>query len=205
MCSNTLPRPLRSLAELQHVVVVLILPTIQQYGRSFFRSEHNHSKKEEIFAEMQALGWSWCLRLNEQGMDPAMFKGTLAILLSRAVCSGRRLCGQDKDNDIMSPLAQQRNGFRVQPLPPHETSGGDNGALDALQDTTLTLPPDQAAFRHDLLAWIRTHTPRVRRIIYDLMLGERTTDVASKFGATPGRIDQMRRELCADWQRFCDN
>jgi hypothetical protein len=42
-------------------------------------------------------------------------------------------------------------------------------------------------------------------LIRQLMVGERTKDVADRHGTTPSRISQMRRELCLDWQRFCDN
>jgi hypothetical protein len=42
-------------------------------------------------------------------------------------------------------------------------------------------------------------------VIDELMLGERTLDVSQRFGLCPGRISQLRREFCEDWERFCDN
>jgi len=39
-------------------------------------------------------------------------------------------------------------------------------------------------------------------VIADLMLGERTLDVADKFGMSAGRVSQLRREFMADWRRF---
>jgi hypothetical protein len=35
------------------------------------------------------------------------------------------------------------------------------------------------------------------------MRGERTRDVAKKYGTTPGRISQLRRDFHQDWTRFC--
>ena len=35
------------------------------------------------------------------------------------------------------------------------------------------------------------------------MVGGRTLDLARKYGVTPPRISQMRREFKADWARFC--
>jgi hypothetical protein len=35
------------------------------------------------------------------------------------------------------------------------------------------------------------------------MLGERTLDVAGKYGLSPGRVSQLRRELHDDWEFFC--
>jgi hypothetical protein len=35
------------------------------------------------------------------------------------------------------------------------------------------------------------------------MVGEQTLDVADKYGVSPGRISQKRREFCQDWRSFC--
>ncbi len=125
------------------------------------------------------------------------------MFAARAVKAGRRLCGKGKAQDAMSPLAQQRHSFLVQRLPRYDTCSQDNPAIDALQDNTVTPPPEQAAFRIDFPAWVRRHSQRKRRIIRHLMVGERTKDVAQRQRTTPGRISQVRRELCEDWQRFC--
>jgi len=34
------------------------------------------------------------------------------------------------------------------------------------------------------------------------MLGERTRDVANRYGLSPSRISQLRREFHQDWVRF---
>ncbi len=36
----------------------------------------------------------------------------------------------------------------------------------------------------------------------DLMAGERTLDVANRFGLSAGRVSQKRREFHDDWRRF---
>ena len=43
-----------------------------------------------------------------------------------------------------------------------------------------------------------------RLVLDDLMLGERTLDVAGKYGLSPGRVSQLRREFLLDWRRYCD-
>jgi hypothetical protein len=58
-------------------------------------------------------------------------------------------------------------------------------------------------FRIDFPAWRASRTERDRRILDDLMLGERTLDVAAKYGLSPGRVSQLRREPHDDWERFC--
>jgi hypothetical protein len=44
--------------------------------------------------------------------------------------------------------------------------------------------------------------PRDRQVAEALVVGESTTDVAGHFGVTPGRIAQLRRELCESWSAF---
>jgi hypothetical protein len=53
---------------------------------------------------------------------------------------------------------------------------------------------------HSLL---KTRSERDPRLAEDLMAGERTQDVSSKFGLSPARVSQLRRDFHDDWQRFC--
>ena len=36
-----------------------------------------------------------------------------------------------------------------------------------------------------------------------MMAGQRTLDLSRKYGISPGRVSQVRREFHDDWQRFC--
>jgi hypothetical protein len=177
-----------------------ILPRVEQHARIYFR-HLGADRLEEAVAEMTALAWKWHLNLAARGKDVTQFPTVLAAYAARAVRSGRRLCGQAKAKDVMSPAAQQRHGFAVGKLPDVGTLSS-NPLEEALVDNTRTPPDEQVAFRLDFPAWLRTHTDRTRRIVGDLMAGERTLDVARKHGLTPGRVSQMRRELLADWQNF---
>ena len=42
-----------------------------------------------------------------------------------------------------------------------------------------------------------------RQVIDDLMACENTGDVARKFGLSPGRVSQLRRQFEGDWAVFC--
>jgi hypothetical protein len=61
---------------------------------------------------------------------------------------------------------------------------------------------DQVAFRIDFPVWRRTRCERDRRVIDALMAGGRTKDVSQKFGLSPGRVSQLRRDFLEDWRRF---
>jgi hypothetical protein len=137
-----------------------------------------------------------------------------ACLLARAVKSGRRLCGQEKARDVLSRTAQQRHRFTVASLPcslaaSHERlysvprgQRQQDALEELLQDDGRTPIPDQVAFRIDFRSWSQTLTERDRRLVQELMLGERTRDVARRFAVSPGRISQKRRQFHDDWHRF---
>jgi hypothetical protein len=108
----------------------------------------------------------------------------------------------DRAKDVLSPVAQQRQGFAVGKLPDY--SALDGSPLDeALHDNTKSPPDQQAMFRLDFPAWRASRTERDRRVLDDLMVGERTLDVAARHGLSPGRVSQLRREFHDDWEFFC--
>jgi len=102
----------------------------------------------------------------------------------------------------MSPVAQQRHCFAVGKLPDRSTLS-EGPLQDALIDNTRTPPGEQVCFRLDFPAWLRAHTERDHRLIDHLMVGERALDVSRKFGLSPSRVSQKRREFHDDWTRFC--
>jgi hypothetical protein len=179
-----------------------ILPRIERHGRVYFRGINCAHRQEEAVAEMVALCWDWYVRLARRGKDAGAFTSALATYAARAVGAGRRLCGQESAKDALSPAAQRRHAFAVQALPASDGGDGDDLALDALRDNTVTAPPDQAAFRLDFPAWRATYGVRDRGIINDLMAGERAGAVARKYGVTPGRVSQKRRQFRRDWHDF---
>src|SRR5262249_20555030 len=163
--------------------------------------------------EMLALAWRWFLRLIEQGKDPLEFPAAIADFAARAVKAGRRLCGKHKGKDILNPLAQQRHDFVVEPLLSTRRSHESRYSVplgqraqdvleERLKDNSITPPPDAAAFKIDFTCWLQTRTDRDRGIIGDMILDERTLDLAKKFGLSVGRISQLRREYMQDWRHF---
>jgi len=146
---------------------------------------------------------SWYRRLRQRGKDVARFVSTLASYAARAVKSGRRLCGQEKANDVLSPRAQRRYGFQVEGLP-EDHNRLREPLLDALHDNTQTPVPDQVVFRVDFPEWRNSRSKRDRRLMDELLVGERTQDVSRKFGLSAGRVSQLRREFHQDWLAFCD-
>jgi hypothetical protein len=180
-----------------------ILPRIELHAQVYFRHLKCPGKKEDAVAEVVAVTWKWYLRAMAKGKDVDAFVSALATYAARHVRGGRRLCGKERRNDVFSPLCQQRRGFAVGKLADISTESG-NPLDEALSDNTRSPVPEQVAFRLDFPAWLARRSDRDRRLALDLMAGERTLDVAGRHGLSPGRVSQLRRDLLADWQRFCE-
>jgi DNA-directed RNA polymerase specialized sigma24 family protein len=186
-----------------HAAFLAILPRIETHARICFRHLGCPQSRDDAVAETVALAWQSYLRLVERGKDPADFASTFADYAARAVRRGRRVCGQEAGQEVLSPTAQARHDFMVRRLPAGPSTLEGSPLEEALLDNAITPPPDAAAFRIDFPAWLATWPERDRRLIETLGLGERTLVLADRFGLTPGRISQKRREYHGDWERFC--
>lgn len=190
-----------------------LLPRIETHGRIYFRGRRGE-EKAELMQEMRALAWKWFVRETQNGKDPATFMFNFTRFLVLAVNAGRGVVKMQKSKDVMSPRCQREKGFKVESLPASTATAHENlyatvrgqhehdAFEERLRDNTQTPVPEQAAFRIDWPAWMRTHSDRNRRIIHDLMAGEATFDVSRKHGICPARVSQMRREFHDSWERF---
>src|SRR5262249_48069295 len=194
---------------------VAILPRIELHAKIYFRDVKCPHRKEDFVQETRALAWKYFFRAIQRGKDPLTFVSLIATFAARHARSGRRLCGQERSKDTMSPLAQRRHGFTVKSLPvtttqPHEqfyANPHGQRRINAVEErpryNPLTSVPEKACFRLDSPAWMNTLSDRDRRVVEDLMQDERTLDVANKYGISPSRVSQLRRELMKRWRRFC--
>jgi hypothetical protein len=171
-------------------------------ARRHFRHIRCPDTRLDRLAEAAAIAWAWYLRLVRRGRDPADFPVTFSLLVARSVASGRRLCGQERARDVMSPATQRRRNFVVAPLPAGTAMVG-NVFDEALIDNTRTPVPDQVHFRIDFTRWRGTLGRRRRALTDAMAAGHRTTDLAGMFQISLGRVSQVRRELCASWRAFC--
>jgi hypothetical protein len=212
MSTSTAVFPL-SLDQL-HTRFLTLVPRIELHARIAFRDVKCACQKADCIAETVALCWRWFQRLAEKGKDATEFVSALAGYATRAVRSGRRLCGQLRTNDVLSELAQRRHGFSVQPLPCSTTpsrevrsgtthsQGHFNAYEERLRDNTVTPPPDAAAFRIDFPQFLHRLTDRDRRLAEFLSLGHQARKAADRFGLSPGRVTQLRQRWCREWRAF---
>jgi hypothetical protein len=188
------------LAEL-HARFLALLPRIELHGEVYFRHVRCPHRRADCVAEMVALCWKWYVRATEQGKDVSRFVSVLATFAARHVRSGRRLCGQERGKDALSPLAQARHNFVAVKLPDYATLSG-SPLFEALADNTRSPVDEQAAFRIDFPEWLSTLGARNRDIAEDMALGHRTQELSRKYGVCEARVSQLRREFYLDWHRF---
>ena len=179
-----------------------VLPRIVLHARISFRHLRCTHARDEAVAEVVALAWKWFARLDRRGKQPEKFVSAIAAYAARAVKSGRRLCGQERAKDVLSPLAQRRHAFAATTIHRGDVHPSDPLG-DALQDNTRTPVPEQVSFRLDFPAWLATRTERDRALIGDLMAGERATDLSARHEVSQGRISQLRHAYHDDWTAFC--
>jgi hypothetical protein len=197
-----------------HARFLSILPRIQTHAEIHFRHLRCPGRREDAIAEVVALAWKWFLRLTQQEKDVGEFVSAVADFAVRHVRSGRKLCGQQRSKDAMSPVAQRRHGFRVEPLTQPTRQGHDGLFSDPhgqdtrdafeerLRDNTVTPPEEQAAFRIDYPVWLSQLGGRNRRIALDMALDHSTRELAARHRLSQGRISQLRREFHLDWRWF---
>lgn len=183
-------------------IFLALLPRIQRQAALAFRHIRCPQRREDAVAETIALAWKWCLSLVKRAKDVRGFPASLAYMAVRAVSSGRRLCGQEAAKDPLSRRAQKQHGLHLRRLNSMEA---DSLVGESLRHNRHTPVPEQAAFRCDFPRWRRSQSPRNGRIMDDLILGHRTSDVARKFGLSSARISQLRRAFRTDWEAFCGN
>ena len=100
----------------------------------------------------------------------------------------------------MSRYAQIGHGFKVVPLQNHDPDD-DTWVNDVVESRNVSVL-DQIAIRMDFRSWLESLGRRTRRIAMDLARGFSTSEVASKYRVSAGRISQIRRELRNGWYEF---
>jgi hypothetical protein len=197
----TIPFSSAALAHLHASFLAIVLPRVLSHGRVCFGGLKCPHRREDAIQDMIGLAWRWHLRLAENGKDATCFPTALASYAARAVRSGSRVAGQERANDVLSPVAQRRHHFFVGTLPDFETRT-EHPRCEALLDNTKSPPDEIVCFKLDFLAWLASLAERDRSIVEDLMMGERACDVANKYKVSPARISQKRREYQQDWRNF---
>jgi hypothetical protein len=109
----------------------------------------------------------------------------------RHTCAGRSITrkpnAEKKFGDVYEQMARHNTGLDLRAYIGRETP-----------------VPEAVCFRVDFPAFFTTLTGRQRDMAMDLISGAATSEVAAKFGVTPGAISQFRTRFHLLWRRFND-
>ncbi len=177
-----------------------MLPTIERYAGAAFR-EFDRETKEDLVEECVANCFCAYSRLVERGKEHVAFPTKLANFAVRQIKDGRRVGKKQNVRDVYDIHARVKDGYQLKHIgSPHEQNGGWR---EQLIENGRTSPADLATFKLDFFeGWLPSLSRRDRRMAEDLGNGERTGDVARKYGVSAGRVSQLRRELQESWEGF---
>jgi hypothetical protein len=182
-----------------HPSFLAMLPAIRRSVRTSFRHLHGDHHDEAV-QEAVANACVAFARLVERGCPDRAFPSALACFAVAQVRQGRLIGTSLNVRDVSSPYAQRRNRCTVERL---DRFDGKQGRWEeAVVEDTRTAVSEQAWFRIDFPEWLSRLSPRDRRVAEALSIGHSTGDVARRFGVSPGRVAQLRRELHDSWRQF---
>ena len=182
-----------------HAGFLAMLPAIETHARIAFR-DLDPEAREEAIQEVVANACRAYVRLVELGKLDIAYPSVLARYGVAQVRDGRKVGGKLNIHDVLSPYCQQRKGVLVERLDKYDHE--EDCWQEILVEDRTAGPADLAASRIDFSAWLKFLPGRMRRIANCLATGETTTTTAGKFKVSPGRISQIRKELCRAWHRF---
>jgi DNA-binding NarL/FixJ family response regulator len=172
-----------------------ILPAIQNNAQILFRRLPAEQRREAIQEAIAAAAVSYQV-LAAKGKVHVAHPSTLAIHAVHHVRSGRHVGGsQEAARDVMSSVVRRRHGIKLAFVQ-------CDGLQNMLTASGRTGVPDLAAFRVDFDQWFSSFPRRDQKIITSLASGECTKAVAQRFGISPARVSQRRRQYERRWLVF---
>jgi hypothetical protein len=190
-----------------------LIPIVERQVRFAFR-DRSAADREEAAAEAVAAAYASYVRLSARGKDPVRdFPCALAAYAVLHVKAGRLMGSKNGTTDALSPLAQRKRGFRVEPL--HMSGGIARDYLhsttdrrrhdefeEQLRDNTRSAVPDQVAFRIGFPEFLAGLGRRDRTLARFLARGNSAQIAADRFGLSEGRVSQLRWAWRNAWCQF---
>ena len=174
-----------------------LLPQIRTQLRYAFRGLRSEAR-EDAEAEAIAAAMVAYQRLAERGKADLAYPVPLARYAVAHYRAGRRVGCRWSTTDVLSLSAKKRRGLQLHRFATRPQA--ERVCFEALVETKRASPADVAGWRLDMAHWLRSLAPRDRAIAVQLAVGERTRDIARRFGLSAGRISQCRRALFHSWR-----
>jgi hypothetical protein len=182
-----------------HETFLALVPSIVRHASHAFR-RHPAKHREDAVQEVVANCLVAFVRLHELGKGDLVYPSVLARYAVKQYRAGRRVGTKTNTRDITSPAARRKHRHIVERLDHLKEDG--SGWKECLVEDRSAGPAATAMARIDYADWLRTLTPRNRRVANTLAEGESTSEASKRFGISAGRISQIRRELFDNWRAF---
>jgi hypothetical protein len=176
-----------------------MLPKITQYAKHAFRHLPPDARAEAV-ADVVANAMLAFVRLFDRGKIDLAYPTVLARFGIAQHRCGRRVGTKLNVRDATSPYCRAMKRIIVGRLDHFDDE--EQAWKEILVPDDHASPAELAASRIDFPEWLRTLSPRDKKLAMKLAAGESTGKVARIFRITAGRVSQLRRELRDAWLRF---
>ena len=182
-----------------HEVFSKMAPAIAAHAKIAFRHLGPEARAEAV----QNALCSACAaiaRLAELNKLDLCYPTVLAKFAVSQTRDGRMLGRPLNCKDISSRYCRRLKGVILERLDHYDRE--QDAWEEVLVEDRHCGPFDIVRTKLDFAAWLRSLPIKLRRIAKTLASGQRTGDVARRFGLSDGRISQIRSELLASWRLF---
>jgi DNA-binding NarL/FixJ family response regulator len=188
-----------STASDEHSSFLAVMPRVSYLARRRF-AYLPREQREDAVAEAIAAGFQAYLSMKRRGRLKLISTVGFARNAVRHVAAGRRVGSSQAGRDVMSDLGRRRHGLGVQSLDAQSADSTDGcGWLHEAVAAHQTPVPEQVAIRVDGGHWLASLQSRDRQMIEALAAGEMAVKVAKRFGISPARLSQLRKEWADSW------
>jgi hypothetical protein len=181
-----------------HTDYLAMLPAIRNRACFAFR-ELDPDARDEAVQQILVSTFIAFRRLVKQERTHLASPSALARFAIAQVRVGRCIGVRLNSQDVLSPYAQRRRGFRVERL--HQAAS-NRAWREVVVEDRRTAPAEVALTRVDFEDWLGTLSPRQQTLVNSLAKGHTATEIASQLRLSIGRVSQIRRKLAESWDEF---
>ena len=183
----------------EHSLFLAVMPRVSYLARRRF-AYMPREQREDAVAEAIAAGFVAYLSMKRRGRLKLIGTVGFARNAVRHVVAGRHVGGSQASCDVMSELGRRRHGCSVQSFDAEsvDNTEGCGWLHEAVADRKTPIP-EQVAIRVDGGRWLASLNTRERWMIEELAAGEMAVRVAKRFGISPARLSQLRKEWSDSW------
>ena len=176
-----------------------MLPHFQYHARRFKRRNGRRVDRADVIQELAGFALEIYTSLVRRGKHDLIYYTPLMQYAIKRYREGRRFATGSNSTDILSDKTQRLGRSETCQLSQFDDNA-DTWKFMHDQQVNVT---DSVQFKIDFYDdWLQRQTSRDQQIIYDLMVGETTGNVAKKYGVSDGLISQYRRRYANSWRTF---